>query len=168
MTTGLHRGAGGSCSGPVYPGISSNVAAEITDTQDVGQVVVGGCLSPKTGNAQPSADGLTHIVLDGGGSVSSIDAGRGPVAVSVYPWEIALDAPEAQPTGSAQNHVAAEVTSVTAVGNRIRVGLWTVQWLGMMGYFAHRLLRAEQPSRVEAEKPSTGSQGARRWVEARS
>ncbi len=80
-----------------------------------------------TGNAEPSADGLTHIVLDGGGSVSSIDTGQGPVAVSVYPWEIALDAPEARASGSAQNHVAAEVTSVTAVGNRIRVGMATPQ-----------------------------------------
>jgi ABC-type molybdate transport system ATPase subunit len=59
--------------------------------------------------------------------VSSIDTGDGPVAVSVYPWEIALDAPETPPTGSAQNHVAAEVTSVTAVGNRIRVGMATPQ-----------------------------------------
>lgn len=25
--------------------------------------------------------------------------------------------------------------------NRLRVGLWTLQWLAMMGYFAHRLLR---------------------------
>ena len=31
------------------------------------------------------------------------------------------------PTGSAQNHVVAEVVSVTAVGNRIRVGMATPQ-----------------------------------------
>jgi molybdate transport system ATP-binding protein len=80
-----------------------------------------------TGTAEPAADGLTLIALDGGGSVASVDAGRGPVAVSVYPWEIALDAPETEPTGSAQNHVVAEVTSVTAVGNRIRVGMATPQ-----------------------------------------
>jgi hypothetical protein len=28
--------------------------------------------------------------------------------------------------------------------NRVRVGLWTVQWVSMLGYFVHRLLRAEQ------------------------
>ncbi|MFL5344908.1 MAG: hypothetical protein ACJ8AT_08940 [Hyalangium sp.] len=61
-----------------------------------------------------------------------------------------------------------EVLAAWMSTNRIRVGLWTVQWLGMMGYFAHRLLRAEQPSRAATEKPATESQGARRWVEARS
>ncbi|WP_375759562.1 hypothetical protein [Corallococcus exercitus] len=32
--------------------------------------------------------------------------------------------------------------------NRIRVGLWTVQWLLTLGYFVHRVLRAEQPART--------------------
>ncbi|MCY1032760.1 hypothetical protein OV207_14920 [Corallococcus sp. BB11-1] len=32
--------------------------------------------------------------------------------------------------------------------NRIRVALWTVQWLSMLGYFVHRLLRAEHPAGV--------------------
>ena len=76
-----------------------------------------------TGEAAPGADGLTRVALDGGGSVASVEPGRGRVAVSVYPWEVALDAPESLPTGSAQNHVEAEVVSVTAVGNRIRAGL---------------------------------------------
>jgi molybdate transport system ATP-binding protein len=80
-----------------------------------------------TGEAAPGAGGLTRVALDGGGSVTSVEPGNGRVAVSVYPWEVALDAPEAVPTGSAQNHVAAEVVSVTAVGNRIRVGLATPQ-----------------------------------------
>ena len=80
-----------------------------------------------TGEAAPGADGLTRVALDGGGSVASVEPGQGRVAVSVYPWEVALDAPEAVPTGSAQNHVVAEVVSVTAVGNRIRVGMATPQ-----------------------------------------
>jgi molybdate transport system ATP-binding protein len=80
-----------------------------------------------TGEAAPGADGLTRIALDGGGSVTSVEPGQGRVAVSVYPWEVALDAPEAVPTGSAQNHVVAEVVSVTAVGNRIRVAMATPQ-----------------------------------------
>ena len=80
-----------------------------------------------TGEAAPGADGLTRVALDGGGSVASVEPGQGRVAVSVYPWEVALDAPEAVPTGSAQNHVVAEVISVTAVGNRIRVGMATPQ-----------------------------------------
>ena len=36
---------------------------------------------------RPGADGLTRVELDGGGRVVSTDAGAGPVAVSVYPWE---------------------------------------------------------------------------------
>jgi hypothetical protein len=61
-----------------------------------------------------------------------------------------------------------EVLSAWMTTNRIRVGLWTVQWLAMMGYFAHKLLRAEQPTRVTTEKPASESPSAQRWVEARS
>jgi len=76
-----------------------------------------------TGTARPGADGLTHVELDGGGTVTSTDAGAGPVAVSVYPWEIAVEDPDDEPHGSAQNRVTAEVVSVTTVGNRVRLGL---------------------------------------------
>jgi molybdate transport system ATP-binding protein len=74
-----------------------------------------------TGTAEPGPDGLTVVRLDGGGTVTSTDAAAGPVAASVYPWEIVLE-PGAAP-GSAQNHVAGEVASVTAFGGRARVAL---------------------------------------------
>ena len=45
------------------------------------------------------------------------------MAVSVYPWEIVLAPAGAERRGSAQNHLAVRVVSVTAVGNRVRVGL---------------------------------------------
>ena len=76
-----------------------------------------------TGIARQGADGLTQVELDGGGTVTSTDAGAGPVAVSVYPWEIAVESPDDEPHGSAQNRVTAEVVSVTTVGNRVRLGL---------------------------------------------
>jgi molybdopterin-binding protein len=76
-----------------------------------------------TGTAAPGADGLTHVALDGGGSVSVAAAGEGRVAVGVYPWEIALAAPGAVPADSTQNHLAAEVVSVTVIGSRVRIGL---------------------------------------------
>ena len=60
-----------------------------------------------------------------------------------------------------------EVLAAWMTTNSLRVGLWTVQWLGMMGYFAHKLLRAEQLARVESAKPSPELPGVRRWVEAR-
>jgi molybdate transport system ATP-binding protein len=76
-----------------------------------------------TGVASRGAEGLTSIELDGGGTVLSTEPGDGPVAVSVYPWEIALSPAGSERTGSAQNHLAVEVVSVTAVGNRVRAGL---------------------------------------------
>ena len=74
-----------------------------------------------TGTARQGEAGLTAVDLDGGGTVTSTDAASGPVAVSVFPWEIAL-AP-ATTHGSALNALNARVTSVTAVGNRARVAL---------------------------------------------
>ena len=61
--------------------------------------------------------------LDGGGAVSTTDPGHGPVAVSVYPWEIAIEPGDEQPHGSTHNRLAAKVLSVTAIGNRVRVSL---------------------------------------------
>jgi molybdate transport system ATP-binding protein len=74
-----------------------------------------------TGVAVPAADGVTRVDLDGGGSVASTDAASGPVAASIYPWEIVLESGPAP--GSAQNHLEAEVVSVTAFGGRARVAL---------------------------------------------
>jgi molybdate transport system ATP-binding protein len=76
-----------------------------------------------TGVAERLPDGLTAVALDGGGTVTSTDVFEGPVAVSVYPWEIAIE-PAGEPAhGSTQNRLPAEVLSVTSVGNRVRLGL---------------------------------------------
>ncbi len=76
-----------------------------------------------TGTASPGAGGLTRVALDGGGEVSSPDTGDGPVAVTVFPWDIALAPAGTIDPGSARNHLEVDVVSVTAVGNRVRVGL---------------------------------------------
>lgn len=81
------------------------------------------------GSARPGAGGLTTVRLEGGGEIASVDSAEGAVAVSVHPWEIALEPPGSPAAGSAQNHLDAEVTSVTAVGNRVRVALATPQSL---------------------------------------
>jgi molybdate transport system ATP-binding protein len=76
-----------------------------------------------TGVARPGPGGLTEVALDGGGTVASTDSGEGAVAVSVYPWEIAIE-PAGEPAhGSTQNRIRAEVLTVTTVGNRVRLGL---------------------------------------------
>jgi molybdate transport system ATP-binding protein len=76
-----------------------------------------------TGSARRGAGGLTEVELDGGGTVVSTDPGAGPVAVSVFPWEIAIEPPDEAAHGSTQNRLAADVVTVTALGNRVRLGL---------------------------------------------
>jgi molybdate transport system ATP-binding protein len=76
-----------------------------------------------TGVASRGGGGLTHVELDGGGTVASTDIAEGEVAVSVYPWEIELEPAGEQHEGSALNRLVAEVLSLTTVGNRVRVGL---------------------------------------------
>jgi molybdate transport system ATP-binding protein len=76
-----------------------------------------------TGVASGGPNGLTHVELDGGGEVTSTDRAEGPVAVSVYPWEIAIEPAGAIAESATQNHVSAEILSVTTVGNRVRLGL---------------------------------------------
>ena len=82
-----------------------------------------------TGDARRAAGGLTAVSLDGGGEIRSTDVVGGPVAASIYPWEIAVEPPGATSAGSALNRVDAEVVSVTAVGNRARIGLAAGQHL---------------------------------------
>jgi molybdate transport system ATP-binding protein len=79
------------------------------------------------GEAHQRDDGLTEVALHGGGTVVSTDTAGGAVAVGVHPWEIAIEPPGAAHAGSAQNHLGAEVTSVTAIGNRVRIGLASPQ-----------------------------------------
>jgi ABC-type sulfate/molybdate transport systems ATPase subunit len=76
-----------------------------------------------TGTAAPGDDGLTLVRLDGGGEVTSAEPAHGPVAVTVYPWDIALSPRGSIDTGSARNHLDVEVVSVTTVGSRVRIGL---------------------------------------------
>ncbi|MGI8750388.1 MAG: ABC transporter ATP-binding protein [Thermoleophilaceae bacterium] len=66
---------------------------------------------------------LTVVELEGGGSVTSTDLATGSVAVTVHPWEISLEPEDSDQAGSARNRIDVCVTSVTTVGNRVRVGL---------------------------------------------
>lgn len=75
------------------------------------------------GEASGEPGGLTVVRLQGGGEVRSIDPGRGPVAVSVYPWDVALEPPGAAAVDSMLNRLEGEVTSVTTIGNRARVAV---------------------------------------------
>ncbi|HSD75765.1 MAG TPA: TOBE-like domain-containing protein, partial [Solirubrobacteraceae bacterium] len=105
------------------------------------------------GQAEAGADGLTAVALDGGGTVLSTDRARGRVAATVFPWEVTVEraAPGAPPASSARNHLPATVTSVTAVGSRVRVGLATPQPLAAeVTLPAVRSLALEPGARVVA------------------
>jgi molybdate transport system ATP-binding protein len=71
------------------------------------------------GTARSARGGLTEVVLDGGGSMLSADAGAGRVALAVYPWEVSVA--REQPDDSAVNHVTAPIRSLVTLGNRVRV-----------------------------------------------
>jgi molybdate transport system ATP-binding protein len=76
------------------------------------------------GIARQGPSGLTVVDLDGGGTVASTDAARDRVGASIHPWEIAIEpAGDPHPHGSALNRLPAQVTSLTAIGNRVRLGL---------------------------------------------
>jgi molybdate transport system ATP-binding protein len=75
------------------------------------------------GRARAAADGLTAVELDGGGVLLSADAADGPVAVSLHPEDVALEAPGAPGTGTTRNRLPARVVSLTPLGSRVRVGL---------------------------------------------
>jgi molybdate transport system ATP-binding protein len=76
-----------------------------------------------TGIAHRGPAAVTRVELDGGGTVTSTDEGDGVVAVSMYPWEIAIEPAGEPPHGSAENRLPVEVVSMTTVGNRVRLGL---------------------------------------------
>jgi molybdate transport system ATP-binding protein len=83
------------------------------------------------GEASSEPGGLTLVRLAGGGEVRSVDPGRGPVAISIFPWEISLESSGPARPDSVLNRVEGEIASVTAVGNRTRVGLEVPQPLSM-------------------------------------
>ncbi|HKY25638.1 MAG TPA: ABC transporter ATP-binding protein [Gaiella sp.] len=73
------------------------------------------------GAATSGAGSLTEVVLDAGGTMWSTDAVSGRVALTVYPWDIALS--RTIPEDSAVNHLRAPIARITSLGNRARVAV---------------------------------------------
>ena len=71
------------------------------------------------GLARPGRDDLCEITLENGASVFSTERAEGPVGVVIDPWEVTL-APEV-PADSTHNHIAASISTVVPVANRVRV-----------------------------------------------
>ena len=89
---------------------SSAFVAELT-----GAVVLNGTARPE--------GGLTEVVLEGGGRVTTTDLATGPVAVTMHPWDVSLEPRGAEAVGSPRNRLPVTVVSLVALGNRVRVGL---------------------------------------------
>ncbi len=80
------------------------------------------------GHAHRESGGLTAIALDGGGVALSSDSGpEGRVAISVHPWEITLEPADSAGISSARNRLPGTVSTVLALGNRVRVGIDAAQ-----------------------------------------
>ncbi len=75
------------------------------------------------GTAVPDRDATTVVTLAGGHRIRSTDTAEGPVAATVFPWEITVEPAGRADAGSAQNHLVGEVLSVTTIGGRVRLGL---------------------------------------------
>jgi hypothetical protein len=77
--------SGGSCSGTTIKGTSGNIKAILSDTLDVGELQLQGCLSVKSGAAQPSA----NIVNDLPGSLANDLSPLGNGAYELIPqsWD---------------------------------------------------------------------------------
>jgi hypothetical protein len=61
--------SGGSCSGNVNKGTPSNIGPELADNLPAGTLVVGGCLSVKSGASQPSAN-IVNTMPPGNGNMA--------------------------------------------------------------------------------------------------
>jgi molybdate transport system ATP-binding protein len=111
-----------------------------------------------SGVAHPAGGGLTGLRLDGGGEIFSTDQASGPTAASVFPWEVTVEAPGSPLHGSAQNSLSATVTSVTPVGNRVRLGLAAPQPLvAEVTQAAVNRLALAPGTRVEARWKATAT-----------
>jgi molybdate transport system ATP-binding protein len=80
-----------------------------------------------TGTARRGPNGLAQIELDGGATITSSDTAEGRVAVSVHPAEVTLEPPGSMAPGSARNRVGGRIVTMTALDNRMRVGIETPQ-----------------------------------------
>jgi len=71
------------------------------------------------GSVQLVDDGLTRVRLETGEVVYSTDEAAGDVGVVVYPWDVSIGRVHAD--DSAMNLIRGEVTSISEVGNRVRI-----------------------------------------------
>jgi Flp pilus assembly protein TadG len=85
---------GGSCSGATNLGTPPNVKAELSDTLPAGQLVIGGCLSVKSGASQPSATVVDSLAPGNDNMASDLqDIGNNVHKVIPQSWDDASGLP---------------------------------------------------------------------------
>jgi molybdate transport system ATP-binding protein len=72
-----------------------------------------------SGDARPLPGGGAEVLLDGGATVRSAEAGEGRVGVAVYPWELSVAAEP--PAENGLNAIGGTVAGLDPEGDRVRV-----------------------------------------------
>lgn len=79
---------GGSCSGNTNKGTPSNIGPELSDNLPAGTLVVGGCLSVKSGASQPSANIVNNILPSNNAMNQDLQSlGNGQYQVIPQSWD---------------------------------------------------------------------------------
>ena len=105
------------------------------------------------GVAEPGPDGLTRVLLEGGGELLVAAQGDGRVGAVVQPWDVSVS--REAPDDSALNHLRGPVVSIVRLGNRVRVRIGPVT-AEITSASADRLALAEGETAVASFK-ATGT-----------
>jgi molybdenum ABC transporter ATP-binding protein len=73
------------------------------------------------GRVAKSSNGIARVQLADGTVISTAGAATGEVVVAVYPWDVTISV--AEPHDSALNVIAAPISSITELGNRVRLAV---------------------------------------------
>jgi putative Flp pilus-assembly TadE/G-like protein len=130
---------GGSCSGNVNKGTPSNISPELGDTLPAGTLVVGGCLSVKSGASQPSANIINQIAPSNNQMDQDLQPlGNGQYQVIPQSWDDSNGLPprlmyipivQTLPSGNGQTTIVSfawfYMTSATGGGSGLTInGQW--------------------------------------------
>jgi hypothetical protein len=139
---------GGSCSGNVNKGTPSNIGPELGDTLPAGTLVVGGCLSVKSGASQPSANIVNQIAPSNNQMNQDLQPlGNGQYQVIPQSWDDSNGLPprlmyipivQTLPNGNGQTTIVSfawfYMTSATGGGSGLTInGQWVTLQLPPTG-----------------------------------
>jgi hypothetical protein len=130
---------GGSCSGNVNKGTPSNIGPELSDNLPAGTLVVGGCLSVKSGASQPSGNVVNQIPPNNNQMSQDLQSlGNGQYQVIPQSWDDSNGLPprlmyipivQTLPSGNGQTTILSfawfYMTSATGGGSGLTInGQW--------------------------------------------